>query len=204
MPRLVLIFLLFVGVVSPVVAHNVVSGVYAEGMTIEGEIGFSNGDMAQAGFTVEVFDESGNVLGTTETQEGGMFSFKASNVQKHVFRADLGEGHIANMELDADELFADDQQQQLVSNMVTEVGASMVSETVNSDSVVIPGNNISTDELQNLIRSAVAQQVRPLQKDIRAYKEKVFIRDIMGGLGFIFGLFGVAAWMASRRKEASS
>jgi len=27
------------------------------------------------------------------------------------------------------------------------------------------------------------------------------VRDIAGGLGFIFGLFGVAAWMASRRKQ---
>lgn len=61
-------------------------------------------------------------------------------------------------------------------------------------------NQISVGQLQSIVRSAVAQQVKPLQKELRAYKEKVMLRDIVGGLGFIFGLFGVAAWMASKRK----
>jgi hypothetical protein len=181
-------------------AHNVVSGVYADGLLIEGEIGFSNGDMAQPGLTVEVFDGAGHALGKTETLDDGAFSFKADSKQKHVFKVDLGSGHVAEMELAADELTesrtvsvtTDTEQESLKSNEASAESGQSAASTIGS---------VSTEELQQLIRSAVAQQIRPLQKEIRAYKEKVFFRDITGGLGFIFGLFGVAAWMASRRKE---
>ncbi|MGB1311009.1 MAG: hypothetical protein ACPG47_07335, partial [Leucothrix sp.] len=65
-------------------------------------------------------------------------------------------------------------------------------------------SQLTAAQLQSMVRSAVAQQVKPLQKELRAYKEKVMFRDIAGGLGFIFGLFGVAAWMASKRKQGDS
>ena len=200
MTRIMLTTLLSVGLMTSALAHNVVSGVYADGLLIEGEIGFSNGDMAQPGLTVEVFDGAGHALGKTETLDDGAFSFKADSKQKHVFKVDLGSGHVAEMELAADELTesrtvsvtTDTEQESLKSNEASAESGQSAASTIGS---------VSTEELQQLIRSAVAQQIRPLQKEIRAYKEKVFFRDITGGLGFIFGLFGVAAWMASRRKE---
>ena len=201
MKPLFIVFALLITLCTSAFAHNVVSGVYADGLLIEGEIGFSNGDMAKAGVTVEMYDEAGDTLATTETEEGGIFSFKAESAQNYLFKADLGEGHIAEMALDADELDDGGSAELPTSNAVV-AGQSSVSGTASN--VVLAGNSISTEELQRLIRSAVAQQVRPLQKEIRAYKEKVFFRDITGGLGFIFGLFGVAAWASSRRKESTT
>lgn len=206
---------------SALYAHNVVSGAYADGMTIEGEIGFSNGVMADEGVVVEVFNESGVKLGETALTEGGVFVYQASAVQTHIFKANLSSGHIAEMTIQADEL-SDDAG---VLPASAQAGVSQISKTsspnvmmdarvaqintANLDiaAVEADGNQgavaitpaITTTELQSLIRSAVAQQVRPLQKELRAYKEKVMFRDIAGGLGFIFGLFGVAAWMASKR-----
>lgn len=195
---------LFLCLMGEVFAHNVVSGVYADGLVIEGEIGFSNGDMAQAGFTVEVFDASGSALGTTKTQEGGTFTFNANSVQKHVFKVDLGAGHVANMVLDADELTEGvEVSTDIIANKPDDIAMAKPTGQ-SSPQVIISGTSISAEELQSLIRGAVAQQIRPLQKEIRAYKEKVFFRDITGGLGFIFGLFGVAAWATSRRKETQS
>ncbi|PWQ95522.1 cobalt ABC transporter permease [Leucothrix arctica] len=191
--------LLSVGFMTSALAHNVVSGVYADGLLIEGEIGFSNGDMAPAGLVVEVFDESGSALGKTQTKAEGIFLFEASSAQKHVFKVDLGAGHIAEMVLDANELSADAANVTAVESISTSLPTATQSNTVSNDTI----GSISTEQFQRLIRNAVAQQVRPLQKEIRAYKEKVFFRDITGGLGFIFGLFGVAAWMASRRKETN-
>ncbi|PWQ92639.1 hypothetical protein [Leucothrix pacifica] len=175
-------------------AHNVVSGVYADGMTIEGEIGFSNGVMAEAGVVVQVLNEAGDKLGETVLTDDGAFVYQAETVQKHLFKANLSSGHIAEMVIEADELSGDAVAE---SNNVEAKGE--ISEKTAPQNNVAIASAISASELQSMIRSAVAQQVRPLQKELRAYKEKVMFRDIAGGLGFIFGLFGVAAWMASKR-----
>ncbi|PID45637.1 MAG: cobalt ABC transporter permease [Proteobacteria bacterium] len=195
--------LLMVGFVAPAVAHNVVAGAYADGMTIEGEIGFSNGDMAEAGVVVVVFNEAGDKLGEAVVQEGGVFSYQAKAVQKHILRADLSSGHIAEMVVEADDLSADD-----------DTASSAAAPASKSDNQATQGNRpanvagsagvavgVTPAELKSMVRSAVAQQVRPLQKELRSYKEKVMFRDIAGGLGFIFGLFGVAAWVASKRQD---
>lgn len=222
-------------------AHNVVSGVYADGMNIEGEIGFSSGLMAESGVVVEVFNEAGEKLGETQLDDNGLFTYTAKTVEKHIFKADLSSGHIAEMTIEADELSdaglklaaagaATDAATEAVSaNVVAAAGSNGVSQAANASAggfakqsagagtqtaadngieaagivVTNAGTAISAAELQSLIRSAVAQQVRPLQKELSAYKEKVMLRDIAGGLGFIFGLFGVAAWASSRRKTGA-
>ncbi len=46
--------------------------------------------------------------------------------------------------------------------------------------------------------------LRHIQREIAALRadlEKPGFRDILSGIGYIFGLFGVAAFVASRRKE---
>ena len=46
--------------------------------------------------------------------------------------------------------------------------------------------------------------LRLIQREIAALRadlDKPGFRDIFSGIGYIFGLFGVAAFMASRRKE---
>ncbi|RVU84425.1 cobalt ABC transporter permease [Leucothrix sargassi] len=198
MKRVLLSSFLMLTSMSGALAHNVVSGVYAEGMMIEGEIGFSNGDMAPAGVTVEVLDKAGNAISTTVTEEGGVFSYQATSVSDYTFKADLGAGHLAEMTLEAEELSGGE----VMPNESSAAAATETSPNTANNVVVSSGVSVSSEELQAMVRSAVAQQIRPLQKEIRAYKEKVFFRDITGGLGFIFGLFGVGAWVASRRKGA--
>ena len=57
-------------------AHNVLGGAYAEDDLIEGEIGYSNGEMAKPGSVVEVFVNN-DLIGTTETDEEGFFIWRA-------------------------------------------------------------------------------------------------------------------------------
>lgn len=181
-------------------AHNVVSGVYADGMSIEGEVGFSNGDMAEAGSPVKVFNEMGEVIAELSLTDGGVFNYEAKTVAKHTFKANLSAGHVAEMVIEADELTGLIMPQaQNTATKNTEQQTKSSGEAAAAGALML-NNQISVGQLQSIVRSAVAQQVKPLQKELRAYKEKVMLRDIVGGLGFIFGLFGVAAWMASKRK----
>jgi len=191
-------------------AHNVVSGVYADGMMIEGEIGFSNGDMAQAGSPVKVYGSEGGLIAELTLAEGGVFSYQAKTATKHIFKSNLSAGHIAEMVIEANELtpvkpLSTSDKPPLIKRSMDsrkpQTSDNKVGNTpLGSDGSSL-GSNITVEQLESIVRSAVAQQIRPLQKELRAYKEKVMFRDITGGLGFIFGLFGVAAWMASKRKQ---
>lgn len=49
------------------------------------------------------------------------------------------------------------------------------------------------------VEAAVARQILPLRKQIDAMEDRARFSDIMGGIGTIFGLFGVFAWVASRK-----
>ena len=190
------IFLLIASfmLVLPVQAHNIVSGAYVDGMTVEGEIGFSNGEMASPGVEITITDSNGHSLGKTQTEADGLFSFVASQPVEHIFKANLGAGHVAEIIVAADDF----------SN--TNTSATTPGTTTTTDRQQTPGSTsttstVSATDIERIVRKAVAQQVKPLQKELRAYKEKVMFRDITGGLGFIFGMFGIAAWLASRKTK---
>ena len=189
---------------SPLQAHNVVAGAYVDGMTVEGEIGFSNGEPALAGVKVLIVDQAGNPLGETHTEADGLFSFEATQAIEHTFKADLGAGHVAEIIVSADEFTPDVTNKAVTTPTAT--GTTNTSDTTHTDTTIATGvaPGISAEQLESIIRRAVSQQIKPLQKELRAYKEKVMFRDITGGLGFIFGLFGVAAWMAARKPARKS
>jgi len=53
-------------------AHKIIASVFPSGANVEGEIGFSNGDMA-ANTLVEVFDPQGNKIDEVKTDGDGFF-----------------------------------------------------------------------------------------------------------------------------------
>jgi nickel transport protein len=172
-----------------VLAHNVVGGVYAIGTEIEGEVGFSNGDMAAQGTKIRVTDSQGNELAVLETDADGLFAFTATQRMDHQFFADLSSGHVLALALPADEL----PDSLPGGNKVTGV------------SVVAPKapTAFSGDQqaLQQMIERAVAKQVKPLRKEIAEYKEKASLQDVMGGIGYIFGLCGMGIWWRQRQLD---
>ena len=53
-------------------------------------------------------------------------------------------------------------------------------------------------DLARLVEQAVARQVRPLREELLACQEQTRFRDVLGGLGYILGLAGLAAWWRVR------
>ncbi|WP_370280223.1 hypothetical protein [Pontibacterium sp.] len=173
----------------PVFAHNVVGGVYAIGNTIEGEVGFSNGDMAKAGIVVQVRDATGNVIGESVIEDEGMFVFDATKRIDHYFHADLSAGHVLELVLPADELPA----------TLPGGSAPVTKASVTTSSVSMSG--VDQVALEQMIEKAVAKQVKPLRKELAAYKEKASLQDVLGGIGYIFGLVGLGIWLRQRKQE---
>lgn len=174
------------------IAHNVVGGVYATGFEIEGEAGFSNGSMANAGTIVKIFDQSGLPLGEVETDDEGFFTFTAKKRITHVFEIDMGAGHQLTMQLPAEEL-----PESLSAGPSSE-------QSINNPSLSV--SNVTPENVDQIpvlmLEKAIAKQIKPLRKEIQSLKEKSGLRDILGGIGYIFGLLGLVAFLRERKLKA--
>ena len=199
-------------------AHNVVGGVYAEGFTIEGEAGFSNGSMANAGTVVKVSDTSGTPLGEAVTDDQGYFVFTAKKRITHVFEINMGAGHILRMQLPAEEL-PDNLDDKSASQPSSNSAASTndITQTSDSNGQVANADQATSNQaviqkeiqkqIQNqitplMLEKAIAKQIKPLRREISALKEKSGMRDIIGGIGYIFGLLGLVAFLRERKLKA--
>ena len=174
MPKFFTALLMLVFFSSAAQAHKVVFAVYDEGETVEGEVGFSNGDMA-AGALVEYFTPDGKKLGETKSDQDGLFTLPLRGKGSFLFKANLGAGHIG----------------EAVLNRAG--GATPTVAKTASKSPV-------TAELEKLIERGVARQIKPLRKELAAYKEENDLQKILGGLGYIIGLAGIGFYMAARQK----
>lgn len=166
-------------------AHNVVASVFASGAAIEGEIGFSNGEMA-VDQLVEAFDESGAKLGETRTDGEGYFTFVPTAPVAHVFRANMGAGHIADVTMPAGEVA------EILAVAAAEAGAARSAAATAS---------LSGEE-RAAIAEIVRREMRPLRQEIASYRNHNDIQTILGGVGYIAGLFGLGFYLAARRRLA--
>lgn len=182
-------FILVIGLMlfaTNVQAHKVVSSAWTDGKDIEGEVGLSNGDMAQKGTIVEVFDLDGNKLGESKIDGDGLFRFTPTQSIPHKFYANLGAGHVANLIVGVDEL----------PEHLAQTG-----ETVGTPSPNTTSAQAISSDIQKLVAKAVRREIQPLRKEIASYKEKNDLQTILGGIGYILGLTGVVFYIAARRKE---
>ncbi|MCT8268185.1 cobalt ABC transporter permease [Afifella sp. JA880] len=193
---------------SQALAHKVIASVYASGDVVEGEVGFSNGDMAKDA-TVEVFDDNGNKLGEAVTDETGAFTYKPEKAVPLVFKANLGAGHVAQVRMSAEEL-PEIGGAEASSPALVAAEAAAGAEPASSGTMGATAQSSGVDlaallEAQHeMITEAVQKQVIPLRRDIDAYKEKHDMQSILGGIGYIFGIFGVAFYIAARRKMTAA
>ncbi|MCF1504193.1 cobalt ABC transporter permease [Afifella sp. H1R] len=196
---------------SQALAHKVIASVYASGDVVEGEVGFSNGDMASDA-TVEVFDDNGNKLGEAVTDETGAFTYKPEKAVPLVFKANLGAGHVAQVRMSAEELpeigGAEASSPALVAAEAAAGAAEPASSGDETGGATAQNSGVDLAALleaqHEMITEAVQKQVIPLRRDIDAYKEKHDMQSILGGIGYIFGIFGVAFYIAARRKMTAA
>jgi nickel transport protein len=178
--------------VPPALAHKVIAGAYPAGDVIEGEVGFSNGQMA-ADVPVRVFDETGALMGETRTGADGFFVYTPTRKVTHVFKADLGAGHEVTFRLDVAE----------VPGVSADAAAAVPPMSAQSAQPAAQPAALPAD-LQAMIAEAVRDEVRPLRREITAYKEKNDLQTVLGGIGYIVGLFGLAFFLMARRERRAT
>ncbi len=162
----------------------------AEGSRIDGSAYFVGGTKA-SGATITVRTPSGRVLAVLHPDADGQFSYTATTRADHVIVADTGDGHRAQWTVRADELAG-----------VLPAPAGNVENPQPHPEPAKPAAAPPPDTEAHLVvvvERAVARQVRPLREELQAYQDRIWMHDVLGGLGYILGLAGLVMWWRGRR-----
>jgi len=211
---LIAALILFAAFPTVAEAHRLKLFVSVEGMTVSGYAFFIGGGRPQE---VEYFvkDGAGAEVHRGRTDGEGGFSWVAEKPSDYVLAVDTGDGHFAEEKIPADR-FSPDATSATPSSAVSEptapsppVGAA--ERVAGPGSPPLPSSPLACPapldpaQLERLTESAVdravARQLRPLIEAQNLAEGRLRFNDIMGGIGMIVGLAGLAAWGLSRRRE---
>lgn len=179
---LFLLILLITFSATPAFAHKVTIFAWVEGDTIYTQSKFSKGRKAK-GALVTVFDMEGNKLLEGTTDEKGECSFKIPKKTglKVVLKASMG--HMAEWKIPVEEIAA----AQASQNKTPEAGEPSC---------------FQREEIKRLIDESLDQKLSPIISMLADSQDRgPGISEVMGGIGYIFGLVGVALYFANRRKK---
>lgn len=177
---------------TPAFAHKLKVFATAIGADISGYGYFAPGGRAQDSTVTVTAD--GKVVATLRTNEEGEFSFTAQSRVDHVFLLDAGDGHEATYRIAADELPA------TLSGPVASTPVTPPAGSQQRPQVLPVGPNPAIAEVRALVEMGIAQQLRPLREQIDALQQKLWLHDVLGGIGYIVGIAGLAMWLSANRK----
>lgn len=185
-------------------AHRVIVFAWVEGDTVFVESKFAGGKKVKAG-KVAVVDAQGVELLSGRTNDQGEFSFKVAEPADLNIRVAAGQGHQGEWTVHAAEL--GDMPSQTASGNSTanaprpDRNDAMVQKSENG-STVVPGMVIAPTELEAVIGSILDKKLKPITRMLAQMRQKgPTAGEIFAGIGYIFGLVGVAAYVHSRKKK---
>ena len=190
---------------ATVFAHGVSLFAWVEGDTVFVESKFSGGRTPKAA-RIEVYDPQGKKLLEGVTNENGEFNFKAPQQTDLNLVLLAGMGHRAEWKISREELAQvnpaaasspDPEKLPQSDSKAPETGGR----TDASPRGVPAGHGISATEIESIVERVLEKQLSPIRRQLAETRSGHYsVKDIVGGLGYILGLVGVAAYMSRRRK----
>jgi len=186
---LAVVLCLILSLVPSVSAHKVYLFVWVEGDTAYTESYFSGGKKVMGG-PIKVYDMSGNKLLEGKTNDKGEFSFKIP--QKTDLRVVLEAtmGHKTEYVLKADEI------------------PDIVRSDATNKTTGLPGPSpaaiqMASEQISMVVEKALDSRLKPIIKTLAKIQEErgPGFTEIIGGVGYIFGLMGLILYFKSRRKQ---
>ncbi|EPY02349.1 hypothetical protein [Magnetospirillum fulvum] len=173
----------------PALAHKMKIFASATGATILGYAYF-NADSRAVQTKVSVRGADGSTVFTGVTDDKGQFAVQATRRMDHHISVIGDDGHMATFTVTAAEL---------PDSLPPAGGAAP------APAAAVPAAAAATvvgsDDLRNFIDQSVSRQLRPLREQIDAYQEKIWLHDVIGGIGYIVGVAGLAFGFANRRRR---
>lgn len=175
---------------SPTLAHKLNMFAYVEGDQVFVEGYFADGKKAKNS-EIAVLQNDGKVLVESKTNEEGQFSFPVKEKTDLKIVLNAGLGHQTDYLLTAAEITGE-----------TENGAPSGTEEEVAAATVTGGTTsaLPPNQLKRIVHQAVAEAMKPLAKEIDELKNHTSVTQIVGGIGYIFGILGIVAYMQSRKK----
>jgi nickel transport protein len=187
------------------IAHRVNVFAWAEGDLVYVECKFSGGKKVVGG-TITVSDSSGVVLLTGRTNDQGEFSFKRPQPTDLKIILNAGMGHRAEWTLPADDGHAghpaDDSQAEKADARTKPISPEnpINHQQAQTQTAVYAGP--SRAEIEAIVEKALDKKMKPVFEMLAESNAKgPGISDIIGGIGYIIGLVGIAAYFHNRKKK---
>lgn len=193
-----LVLTLFLLCPETVFAHRLYVFARLEGATILGRAYFP-GDVPAQHIDVIVRDPSGGELGRTTTDDNGNFLFAARKRVDHCLTAETPDGHAGQYTVRAAAL-----PDSLAADVPTESGRTLVVLPTRGPPDV-PCASPAKDSDPASVRDQLAElgrQLDDLRQQIYESDARLRFRDILGGIGFILGLAGIALYVKARQKRS--
>jgi nickel transport protein len=193
--------------VRPAWAHKVMIFSWVEGDTVYTESKFSGGKKAK-NCTVVVYDKEGKQLLEGKTDEQGKFHFKVPKKTdlRIVLKASMG--HMGEWMIPAKEITAvgpvsEERSAPDAGLQVAAKGGSPSIETMTSGELSGPASvGLSRQEVKALIDESLDRKLAPiLNMLVDSLDSGPRVSEVIGGIGYIFGLVGVALYFANRRRK---
>ncbi|MFK4764686.1 hypothetical protein ACI3L3_07915 [Desulfobaculum sp. SPO524] len=195
--------LFVIALAAPSFAHRVTIFAWEEDGVIHTESTFSGGKKARRSTVTVSNAKTGETLLTGTTDDAGLFSFPVppqAAKQRMDLRLKLnaGTGHAGEWVIAADEyLGAKDWQEVAPSTPITDAEPAPVAPGGHNSHL-----SVSEAALERIVERAVDRKLAPIAKRLAAQETSgPSMADIFGGIGYIFGLFGVGALVASRKRS---
>jgi nickel transport protein len=195
------LFALFIGVLQiflfsqPVLAHSVYIYAWLDGDTVYTESYFG-GKRKVKGGTIRVYDLSGKKLLEGKTNDQGEFSFKTpQNIDLRIV-VEAGMGHQNEYVLKAES-----HEEHEHGNTEIEYASEVAKETSSPKTL----STIDQEELQRIVETALDKRLRPIKQELAAIRNEKApgLTEIIGGIGYIFGILGVVMYFKSRSPRRS-
>jgi nickel transport protein len=188
-------------VAPPASAHRVVVFAWVEGDTVHVESKFSGGRKVNEG-KLTVLDADGNVLLEGTTDSGGNFNFPLPGPGALQIVLDTGMGHRGQWTISAADIKAAQTGSPAKPNR-SPLSVETVSEagTASPATAARPvAGRIDEAAVEAAVERALDRKLAPVLKMLTDSNQRgPTLKDIIGGIGYILGLIGLAAFIHSRK-----
>ncbi len=168
-------------------AHKVNIFAYVEGDTVYTESYFSDGTKVKEGI-VQVYDSQGTKLLEGKTNENGEFNFKSPRKDnlKIVLLASMGDKNTYTLSAN-----------ELPDIIVAEKPEKAEPE----ESKVKEAAPVHLDQIKRIIDTSLDEKLKPIMRELARTQQKgVSFTEVIGGIGYIFGIMGIILYFASKKR----
>ncbi|MDY6992686.1 MAG: hypothetical protein SVR94_08800 [Pseudomonadota bacterium] len=157
---------------SAVEAHNIKLFATVQGQTIEGYVYIPGGGrLAHA--PIEIWTPAGKHLGQTRTDAEGEFHYPIKQLTDHLFILETDDGHRAQYTV------------------------KVHAEPLHPQTASIESSCLQVSTIEDVL----SRQIRPLREQLAHYQQKIWLHDILGGIGYIVGIMGLLYYLNQRIKK---